>query len=764
MAQELFSENLTLYNQQITNRDLLASIEQLKDYLVEDDLVIREWSEDKIAIPISIIVPLPPLGNADNLDIRLEEPVLLVIHTKDYPYTAPMVYPDRMDFPKDRLGHLYVAVKGKPPGFCFIRGTTDEWYADKQIKDLVIRISNWLRDAATGELIEDGDQFESLRLEGYVGGLQYNYDIFNQLVQQKKSLIPDSNFAKLLFERMPADEALSWKYVKEVTAENTEEVFEEIVAEIGKDDDAKAKKFLYYGYLVWSDNDKTYCTYNVNLPWDWESFVHFCADYGIDLTALIRELLLSKDLRPYYSIPIVAAIKRTKKLIGFSGNIEFINFHIRLPTDNFVEDNIIPDTKVVFKQHRQTLTIEKAMEISASVDSFKTVSLIAGCGALGSKIVLHLAKSGFTNFILADNDKLMPHNFVRHALSAKDVNHNKAVALKDEIDAIYDDLPLSKSPLAFSVNAVTFLSLLSGEPLYDWVFDFTASPVFLNKLATVGIHPSTQVCKSYISDFGDLGLLLLEGANRNPRIDDLQVLLYAQALFTAYLTEWLGREADAQQQSSSITVGVGCNSETTLLSDEKVSIHAAPFAAIIKQESIKRQNEKGKIYTNQIVETPFFHNEIRLIELLPLTIFNAINDPSWQIRVADGIIENLQHQLHESAPYETGGVFIGCANYKTRTIHAVGLIDAPPDSKTNEVCFFRGVEGLPESIDEINCKTGGQLGYIGEWHTHPKGPNCLSSVDIATARRFKKIYSIQPTPLPVFIMVLTPEKILPFVY
>ncbi len=107
---------------------------------------------------------------------------------------------------------------------------------------------------------------------------------------------------------------------------------------------------------------------------------------------------------------------------------------------------------------------------------------------------------------------------------------------------------------------------------------------------------------------------------------------------------------------------------------------------------------------------------------------------------------------------------MGCANYKTKTIHVTNLIKAPPDSTGNEVCFFRGVKGLPDSIGEINRLSGNQLGYIGEWHTHPFGPNQMSSTDAATVRKYKAEFNHLSTPLPVFLMIITPTHILPYVF
>jgi integrative and conjugative element protein (TIGR02256 family) len=134
------------------------------------------------------------------------------------------------------------------------------------------------------------------------------------------------------------------------------------------------------------------------------------------------------------------------------------------------------------------------------------------------------------------------------------------------------------------------------------------------------------------------------------------------------------------------------------------------------------------------------------------------------MRFKPGILETMQEEMKLALPHETGGVMVGSANFKTKTIHVVELIKAPPDSKANPVCFFRGVDGLPESIEKVNELTGNQLGYIGEWHTHPEGPEEMSTTDLRTVIKFKKEFDNLTAPLPVFLMIITPDNILPFVF
>jgi integrative and conjugative element protein (TIGR02256 family) len=212
-----------------------------------------------------------------------------------------------------------------------------------------------------------------------------------------------------------------------------------------------------------------------------------------------------------------------------------------------------------------------------------------------------------------------------------------------------------------------------------------------------------------------------------------------------------------------IKVGIGCNSETFVIADNTISLHAACIAGLLKAPATSKER-CGNIYLNSIRSAPYFHNVIKSISVEPFTVLQAVNDASWQIRIKTELIESMQFQLTESYPRETGGVLVGTANFKTRTIHVVSIIDAPPDSKANRVCFFRGVQGLKHSLDTISALSGGQLGYIGEWHTHPDGPNGMSEKDANTVRRFKQEFDDLPAPLPVFLMILTPSHALTYVY
>src|SRR5271167_1572646 len=51
---------------------------------------------------------------------------------------------------------------------------------------------------------------------------------------------------------------------------------------------------------------------------------------------------------------------------------------------------------------------------------------IVGCGSLGSKVAVMLARAGVGRVLLVDDDIVFPDNFVRHDLDWRDVGIHKA--------------------------------------------------------------------------------------------------------------------------------------------------------------------------------------------------------------------------------------------------------------------------------------------------------------------------------------------------
>lgn len=755
-----FSDSLPIFQNDIENPALQDSLKSLKN--LSGDVKILDWGNGMIAIPIEIKVDLPSLGNFQNLDIRETEPIIFVFDLFNYPVSAPKVYTDRINFPKNNLAHLYVAVNNRPPSFCYVRGSANEWYANKRIEDLVVRISNWLRDASTGELSENGKQYEPLRLEGYSGSIIYDYETVLSVITSKSAIQFGVNFSIALFERTNLTGRCTYKLIELITDKNSLSTIKEVDEERKKEKEDVTRKKYHYGYILWNEASVVQNEYLVNIPSSLKEFKQFCDFYGLKHEEFEKFVAENSSINEYISFPVIIGIRRPCQLIGYSSDIEFINLRFKVDSDDVKGEEIINNISIDMLSHKQPLTHRLAAQISGLSIDLDDRNVVFGCGAIGSKVVMHLARSGQTNLTLIDPDYISPHNLVRHALFGDDEGENKAEALAERIKKIY---PFEKAKI---ISDPSFKAGLIDKKetfeKYNWILDFTASGAFFNKLVILKSLEGNKIASASISDFGNLGVMYKEGEHRNPRVDDLQAYLFSLSESDEKIKKWLQNERLVNRSNNIvIQVGVGCNSETITLSDDKISSHASYFSGTLKREMAKF-SPKGKIYLNRIMDTEEYGVETQIISVDPFYVFPVVNDPNWTIRFKSGLIEQLTNEFCIAEKSETGGVFIGVCNYKTKTIHVTSTIKAPPDSKSDSTQFIRGHRGLAEKVSEIEDNSGGQIGYIGEWHSHPDGPNFLSQQDMLSITQHKLECSRLLPPLPVFITIITPDGIFPYIF
>ena len=72
---------------------------------------------------------------------------------------------------------------------------------------------------------------------------------------------------------------------------------------------------------------------------------------------------------------------------------------------------------------------------------------------------------------------------------------------------------------------------------------------------------------------------------------------------------------------------------------------------------------------------------------------------------------------------------LGNADLLRKVLYVVDTIPSPPDSKEWPTGYIRGVAGLKEQVDDVARRTADQIGYLGEWHSHPDGAACSPSPD-----------------------------------
>lgn len=112
---------------------------------------------------------------------------------------------------------------------------------------------------------------------------------------------------------------------------------------------------------------------------------------------------------------------------------------------------------------------------------------LVGCGSLGSKLAVMLARSGVHQFLLIDDDILLPENLVRHDLDWMDVGTHKVDSLATRIQLVNPSATCEKRRhrLGGQESSGALETLIEGLANTDLIIDATAEPTVFNYLSAV---------------------------------------------------------------------------------------------------------------------------------------------------------------------------------------------------------------------------------------------------------------------------------------
>jgi hypothetical protein len=573
---------------------------------------------------------------------------------------------------------------------------------------VVQRARFWLRDAARGRLIPERDAFEPTRPYETFGELIFDpqplrakvagawtasrgapgflFSAFELLDKAAKAEIGTTGYAarEVLTVELDAAEKLL-NLAQRINALAADPAYEKQV-----------RKWLF-GIVAWGSESCITTEYFGELPDMLGALFEWAQNLGIPLCDALTAYL-DRGFHLLGGVPVTVAIRRPCRLIGGESDLELITYLVLAADERAPKDGAWNlDAQVLVTDHRTPLTPAFARHLSSQArDSAFGRTLMLGCGALGSKVALHFARSGQTALTLVDPAWLSPHNVVRHGLGGRRIGMSKSEALKNAIIELYPGQ--DESALGTAANTAGAFDYLFGErrPELDahaHLIDATASVQVLNMLVDATLPTALSAVRIEIGDKGRLGLLSIEGPSRNPRVDDLQVALFDSALDDPPVSRWLvaTREARDHQVGSGIEdiqIGLSCASATMRLADETVSFHAAAVAGRLRSYLLgPSSGSTGVLYRTSFEDGGAARADERRI--LPLTIISARNDPRWQLRFAAGLMREMNAALRRSRPSETGGLLIGVVHAKRRVIYVTRLLAAPHDSEGSPVRFVR---------------------------------------------------------------------------
>ncbi len=323
-----------------------------------------------------------------------------------------------------------------------------------------------------------------------------------------------------------------------------------------------------------------------------------------------------------------------------------------------------------------------------------------GAGALGSQVLELLVRGGHGTWTLIDNDILMPHNVARHVLTGWSLGQPKSEALSYHLNSIYEDEPTRAIVANVILDQTEELTEAFSEA--DVIVDLSASVAASRRLA-VDVVSNTRRVASFLSPSGTDSVFLAEPLDRSYRLDLLEMDYYRSLILDPDLADHLQSSGEKYRYANS------CRDVSVQLPHDSVVLHS-----VLASKQIKLL---GPLAVAKI----FRSDDDLLASCINVNLggFHRLTVTDWTIFISDPVLRALSAERLRLLPKETGGVILGTFDVSRRILYVVHDLPAPDDSQRQPTTFMRGQNGLAEKVAEIGELTKGQIGYVGEWHSHP---------------------------------------------
>jgi integrative and conjugative element protein (TIGR02256 family) len=367
------------------------------------------------------------------------------------------------------------------------------------------------------------------------------------------------------------------------------------------------------------------------------------------------------------------------------------------------------------------------------------VVVAVGAGALGSQVLINLARGGIVCSVIIDHDQLLPHNLAHHALTGSDLGLAKAVAVARDCRLLIDEDP---APVPMAVNVLRpereADNVKAKFREANVILDMSASVAVARHLALDTESPARRI-SLFLNPSGSDLVVLAEDNDRTIALDQIEMQYYRALITDERLANHLNRP-------DRIRYGRSCRDLSSRISNVAVTIHAA-IGADASRKILKQADAAALIW--RLDENDCSLNRIPL-EVQRMREFYVAG---FAVFVNELLVEMLHRQRTGKLPNETDGVLIGDCDMQRRRIYLIGSIAAPPDSIEWPTHYIRGSRGLRKQVDTISERTDGMLRYLGEWHSHPDGFSSDPSSDDQTAYRWLAQHMIVEGYPPVMLIV-----------
>ncbi|MEG3093435.1 ThiF family adenylyltransferase [Sphingomonas sp. PB1R3] len=135
---------------------------------------------------------------------------------------------------------------------------------------------------------------------------------------------------------------------------------------------------------------------------------------------------------------------------------------------------------------------------------------IVGCGSVGSKVAVQLARSGVGGFVLVDGDVLSAGNLVRNELDWRSVGVHKAPALGARLMDVNADCTFTArtNPLGGQESGAMAAATMAAIETCDLIVDATADPAVFNLCSAIARRAEKPMCWGHVFGGGAGGIVV----------------------------------------------------------------------------------------------------------------------------------------------------------------------------------------------------------------------------------------------------------------
>lgn len=442
-------------------------------------------------------------------------------------------------------------------------------------------------------------------------------------------------------------------------------------------------------------------------------------------------------------LPVVFLVRRPFNLIGSQSSIEICPYLLDLRSN---EDLPRGKGNVRLCGVRDDVSVSLLRRASGyDVSAAHPRWALLGCGSVGSKIAVHLARMGMGPSEVCDRGVMSPHNYARHALLPEPgvrggVPDYKADALARALSGFRQE------PVARVCDAEELWDTpesradLAGCAL---VVNTTGSSLLREIVSTQAWDGRPRFGEAHLLGAGTVAYAAFEGPHANPSLSDLAAESYRIVAKDRALA---GRVFSAEAEA--VEIGQGCGALTFPMPDDRLGTFAAALSrTVLRRLTAEPESSKGSIHLGCILDDGLSQSWTS-VDVEPWTL---VEGDAVSVRISPMVDAQIRAAIAARPGVETGGVIVGRYSQVGNTFQVVDLLSAPPDSVFTAERFVLGVEGLRQSVRQLLEDSSGSLYVLGTWHNHlaPSGP---SSLDAATAARLA-LHQF----LPVLMLIAHPE-------